>query len=141
MPLITNEELVIEVEAAAAGTWIEVGEMYTYGSRGTRSSSTRRAFMRPVRTIAGDPDRTITLGGALVDDDPGQQRLRTLKESGATGRLRVMPDGAKGFIVPFKVTENTHDADSANETDGQPIAFTLAVDGDPVAYLGGEILI
>lgn len=141
MPVVTGDEVVLEVATNAAPTvFLPVNDMNRFSRRTTRSTSRTRVFMRALAYVnRGAPEYATTISGFLNTDDPGQDALRDAMNTDVPVILKVMPDGTNGFTQAFYVGNQGADA-NPDPTAMQEVSWELAEAAAPVIVGTGPIL-
>lgn len=137
MPVLLGEEFAIEVQLAD-NSWVEVADMNSFSHGSSRDIATFPVFQRTVpHSIPGPREQTMSVGGYLNSDDPGQARLRAASAGNLTVNIRVYWAGTtNGFTQVVRVgsTGVTVSPEGLQET-----TFELAAAEAPVIVGTGPL--
>lgn len=137
MPPVTGAQFRVEVETATPATFVDVADMDTFESSGSRSESTHRVFQRTTDYVLEElPTDTVTLSGLFSPADAGQLRLIAAYNGNTIIKLRVTQDGTAGWTQDFYVREQRRPV----RPDGwQGISWTLRASGVKTVVSSGVL--
>jgi len=112
--------------------------MNKYNKQRTRSTQTFPVFNRATPWAITQPkEEKYSVGGLLVDGDPGQGALLAAEIAQTPITVTVLPNGVKGFSQEVYVNSFTHDATPEGY---QEITYEFIANADATAVSGGDLL-
>lgn len=140
MSVLEGPDMLIRVETAVAGTFIDVADLNSYSTGNTREKAKFPVFGAAAHRTTGERTKTFSLGGFLNSTDPGQLRIRSLEATDTPVKIRVLPDGVNGFEITCLINSTGHEA-SAEETSLQTFTVECEATTDPSPIGGGTAIV
>jgi hypothetical protein len=129
--VFAGEELLILVETAVAGTFIEIADLNRVQVQTQRDRTTYAVFQNPAQRSYARATRAVSLQGFLNGDDAGQVRLRLAEKTEIAVKVRLLPDGTNGEEYLVRIHAKTYDV-TADPSTLQPVSYECDVLTDPV---------
>lgn len=129
MAPLNGADLVIKVETATPGTFVEVAGGRAWSGTLSSQSTTVAVFNRATKyTAASSTEEVYTIGWLYDAADAGQIRVRAMARAQTAVNFQFLVDGTNGWKQEFIITERGVSADP----DGNLMEFTATLSANDV---------